>query len=76
MGWLEIIYTSFFAYLLIVAGSTVMGFIPVWLLWNWLLPNIFSLPEISIYQSAGLVALISCLFGALNSWEKAESSAY
>ena len=36
--------------------------IPVWLLWNWLMPVIFGLPEISVFQSAGLLLLTSLMF--------------
>ena len=35
---------------------------PVKLLWNWLMPTIFSLPAISFWQSAGLMLLVSILF--------------
>lgn len=31
--------------------------LPVMLLWNWLMPEIFNLPEIGFIQSAGLVLL-------------------
>ena len=41
---------------------TTMLTIPVWLLWNWLMPVIFGLPEISVFQSAGLLLLTSLLF--------------
>ena len=35
--------------------------IPVCLLWNWLMPNIFSLPTINIFEAFGLSALITLL---------------
>lgn len=35
---------------------------PVKLLWNWLMPVIFSLPAISFWQAAGIMLLISILF--------------
>ena len=35
---------------------------PVKLLWNWLMPIIFSLPAITFWQAAGLMLLISILF--------------
>jgi hypothetical protein len=65
---MEIIVKAVIGYLVIVFGSSILGFMPVWLLWNWLCPTIFGLPEIDIIQSFGLVLLISCLFGALSSW--------
>lgn len=36
--------------------------IPVWLLWNWLMPTIFSLPEISLLQTLGIMLLSAILF--------------
>lgn len=35
----------------------------VWLLWNWLLPELFGLPTISFWQAAGLLLLCKILFG-------------
>lgn len=36
--------------------------IPVYLLWNWIMPLIFGLPEISFIQALGVVLLSSILF--------------
>ena len=35
--------------------------IPLCLLWNWLMPDIFGLPTISVFQAFGLSALITFL---------------
>jgi hypothetical protein len=35
--------------------------LPFWLLWNWLMPNIFGLPEITWLQAFGLWLLITLL---------------
>ena len=35
--------------------------IPLCLLWNWLMPDIFGLPTISVFQTFGLSALITFL---------------
>ncbi len=35
---------------------------PVQLLWNWLMPAIFSLPAITFWQALGLQILIALLF--------------
>ena len=35
--------------------------IPLCLLWNWLMPNIFGLPTISVLEAFGLSALITFL---------------
>jgi hypothetical protein len=34
--------------------------IPAYFLWNWIIPDIFSLPEISFLQTLGLTVLIKC----------------
>ena len=36
--------------------------LPLMLLWNWLMPIIFGLPEISFWQAVGLNLLASILF--------------
>ena len=41
----------------LVSGGIVM------LLWNWLLPPLFNLPEITLLQGFGLLALCRILFG-------------
>lgn len=38
------------------------GLVVMWL-WNWLVPMILGLPEISFIESVGLVLLVSFLFG-------------
>lgn len=45
--------------------SIVIGFLValiVWPLWNWLMPVIFSLPQITYIQSWGLCVLLTLLF--------------
>jgi len=37
----------------------------VQLLWNWLMPALFKLPEITYWQSIGVLILSSILFGRL-----------
>ncbi len=50
--------------LLFVAAFLLMGF-AVMHLWNWLLPDLFHLPLINIYQAFGLVILSKLLFGGV-----------
>jgi hypothetical protein len=38
------------------------GLVVQWL-WNWLLPDIFGLPQITFWQALGLLALCRILFG-------------
>jgi len=42
--------------------ALVLGFV-VQLLWNWLMPDIFALKQISYWQAFGLVFLFRLLFG-------------
>ena len=56
-----------FAYILVVLffGAVffvVIGFTEMWL-WNWLMPLIFGLSELSFWQTIGLDALIFLFFG-------------
>jgi hypothetical protein len=37
--------------------------ISLYFLWNWLMPNIFYLNEITFLQAGGLILLSRCLFG-------------
>lgn len=43
------------------AMALLFGFIVMWL-WNWLMPLIFGLPEITFWQAWGLVVLAHILF--------------
>lgn len=44
--------------------AVVIGF-PIKWLWNWLMPNLFGLPEISFWMALGIALLISILFGGV-----------
>ena len=35
--------------------------VPLWILWNWLMPHIFGLPKLTLIESFGLSVLISLL---------------
>jgi len=48
------------AILLIVLVAAILGFPLMWL-WNWLMPGIFNLPEITFWQALGLNALSTIL---------------
>jgi hypothetical protein len=49
------------AILLVIIG--VVTALPFWALWNWLAPDIFSLPRITLLQGFGLILLVGILFG-------------
>ena len=46
----------------LLVGVALLFCIPVWLLWNWLAPALFGLPEITLIQTWGLSLLVSMLF--------------
>ena len=52
--------------LLIVVGllvlSAILLAIPTMLLWNWLLPHIFNIPAITLYEAIGINILSGILF--------------
>jgi hypothetical protein len=51
----------------ILAASAVFG-AAVMLLWNALLPQLFSLPQVSYLQAVGLLILTRLLFGGIGGW--------
>ena len=51
----------------IIAFIALLVSIPVWLLWNWLMPAIFGLKTISWLQALGLAVLCGLLFKSSNS---------
>ncbi len=59
MKW---IYRAPLAVLAILAFIAVGGGV-VQLLWNWLLPSLFSLRQITFWQALGVLALCRILFG-------------
>jgi hypothetical protein len=48
--------------ILIVAVTAVILGLPLMWLWNWLMPTIFNLPEITFWQALGLNALATIFF--------------
>ena len=57
--------TQIISNLLIVTGVIaliiLMFGLPTMILWNWLMPTIFDLPEITFWQACGIQILISLL---------------
>jgi len=46
---------------MIAIAIVLLGY-PLMLLWNWLMPNVFGLPEITFWQAIGLNLLSTILF--------------
>jgi hypothetical protein len=59
--FLETIFGGAFV-LLVLFGIAIVMAVPTYFLWNWLMPNIFQLPEITLGQALGLNMLSSILF--------------
>lgn len=49
---------------LCVAVAVIIGF-PIKWLWNWIMPKLFGLPEISFWMAIGIALLASILFGGV-----------
>lgn len=47
--------------ILFVAGICLITVAPTWYLWNWLMPSIFSVREISLSETFGLMILFRLL---------------
>ena len=43
--------------------AAVLFVVPSWFLWNWLMPQIFGLPEIGFVECFGMLLLARMLFG-------------
>lgn len=52
--------------ILTIAVIGLFATLPVMWLWNWLMPEIFNLTEITFWQALGLVILSSLLFKSSN----------
>lgn len=53
--------------ILLIVISVGLSWIPLYFLWNWLMPVIFGLPKISLLQSLGLCFLAKILFSGTSS---------
>jgi hypothetical protein len=58
--------TAIGTFLGIVLVWTLVVTLPVQLLWNWLVPQIFGLPKIGFWQTVGLILLVNLLFRSDN----------
>lgn len=65
------IYLLFLVSLLLASLLTA---VPVWLLWNELIPEIFGLKPIDFWQAFGLILLLGALFRGVLTVEMKDSS--
>jgi len=59
--FLETVFGGAFI-LLTLFGMAIVMAIPTYLIWNWVIPSTFQLPEINLGQALGLNILSSILF--------------
>ena len=52
---------AFFLVIALAFGLSVVLAVPVWLLWNWLMPIIFGLTKVTLIQAWGLAFLSALL---------------
>ena len=66
----------------VIAGLTFLGLVvviaaltslPLYILWNWLMPTLFGLPVITWFQAFGLSCLSGLLFKTTASYKKTET---
>jgi hypothetical protein len=48
--------------ILLIIGIAILFSVPTWLLWNWLIPDIFGLRKITLLEAFGLILLSNILF--------------
>ena len=56
----EYLYLGALAIIIFLATGLFLS-IPLWLLWNWLMPYIFGLPTLSLFQTFGLTILVTLI---------------
>ena len=52
--------------LILIVGLSFILAVPVWILWNWLMPLIFGLTKITLVQAWGLSLLANCMFKSVS----------
>lgn len=55
------VIAAFFLVITLAFGLSVVLAVPVWLLWNWLMPIIFGLTKVTLIQAWGLTFLSALL---------------
>ena len=49
-----------------VVTAVALSWLPVYFLWNWLMPSIFDIREVTVFEALGLVILVQTLFPKSN----------
>ena len=74
MGNFILTFFSYSAAITIILAGILMvvclATLPFWLLWNWLMPTIFGLPELTLLQSAGLWLMMMLIRSTRFDWKE------
>jgi hypothetical protein len=70
--WLQIVIYSILGILGMAGLGVLFGFVILWL-WNWLMPMLFGLREITYWQAIGIFLLAKILFGSIGSSNSAST---
>ena len=57
----------------VLAFVALIGAVPTYFLWNWLMPDLFELPRLTFWQAWGIFWLASILFKASSSSSSSSS---
>jgi len=57
-SWIAVFVAVIFVWLIILLAT-----LPLYLLWNWLIPDLFNGPTMTFWQAVGMNLLISIIFG-------------
>ena len=54
----------------VLIAATLLVTLPIYWLWNWLMPELFGLQTLTFWQALGVALLSSCLFKSASSSSK------
>ena len=63
MNTVEVIGWIFVAVLMVI-GIALLYTLPIYFLWNWLMPNLFGVTKIDLLEALGISLLSGFLFGS------------
>jgi hypothetical protein len=63
--WIRVVIYSVLGILGAVAMGVLFGLVIMWL-WNWLMPQLFGLKEITYWQAIGIFVLVKILSGSIH----------
>jgi len=65
-SWLLVFIIAVVMILTVLGGIAVLTVLPLWLIWNWMIPGLFGVPEISIFEALGLIVMARIIFPSSN----------